>query len=98
MVEDMGYDVVEADSEKALGLPQQDIGYDLLISYQVMPGMTGMDLIGAARVGGYALPPRNISGSANAHATSGDSRSAGEAFSTGRTDGDVRISAPIHTR
>ena len=67
MLEDIGYEVVEASSgEEALLLLQQDAGFDLLISDHVMPGMTGMDLIDAVRRSGRAIPTLIITGFANA--------------------------------
>lgn len=76
MLEDMGYDVVEASSgEEALLLLQQDCGFDLLISDHVMPGMTGIDLIEAVRRSGQDIPALIITGFANADTIpSGQSR------------------------
>jgi CheY-like chemotaxis protein len=57
MLEDLGHDVLEATSaEQALRVLRRGNGVDLVITDQLMPGMTGTQLIAAIRSERTDLP------------------------------------------
>jgi CheY-like chemotaxis protein len=66
MLEELGYDVVEAASaEDALRLLQAGIRPDLLVTDHLMPGLSGTDLVRRLREGPKAPPALLISGYAD---------------------------------
>ena len=66
MLQDIGYDVVEASSaHDALSLLADGLAADILVTDHLMPGMTGADLARAVGAGWPGLPILMISGYAD---------------------------------
>jgi signal transduction histidine kinase/CheY-like chemotaxis protein len=66
MLDDLGYEVVEATSaEEALGLIRDGLIPDLLVTDHLMPGMTGAELARQLRVDRPGLPVLIVSGYAD---------------------------------
>lgn len=73
MLEDLGYEVRQADSaEAALTLVDQGLVPDLLVTDHLMPGMSGVDLARALRDRFSALPVLIVSGYAEAEGIAPD--------------------------
>ena len=63
MLQDLGYDVIEASSgREALQILGDGMPVDLLVTDHLMPGMTGVDLTRTVREGWPDLPALLISG------------------------------------
>jgi CheY-like chemotaxis protein len=57
MLDDLGHAVTEARSgEEALVLLEASTGFDLIVSDQAMPGMTGLELLAGVRTSGRQVP------------------------------------------
>jgi len=73
MLGDLGYRVIEAESgEEALRRLDEEVSVDILITDHLMPGMTGEQLVTAARHRRPDLPVLLISGYADAEGISPD--------------------------
>jgi PAS domain S-box-containing protein len=73
LLDDLGYDVIEAGSgEEALRLTSDGAAFDILITDQLMAGMSGTDLIAAMRASRPGLQALIISGYADLEGVASD--------------------------
>jgi PAS domain S-box-containing protein len=73
MLAELGYAVVEAPSaDEAMRMVEQGLGFDLLVTDHLMPGMTGVDLARAVRERRPEAPVLIVSGFAESEALAPD--------------------------